>query len=734
MKVSLNWLNEFVDLKGITPAEIMSKFSLATAEIDGYEVKMPNIDGGVCAQIKTCKAVPGKKLSLLTVFDGKKDLQVICGAPNCRVGMKVIHANIGVKNIAGYDSHGMCLSGRELGISDDHDGIIELPDDAPVGQPLSAVLPDVYDTIFEIGNTAITNRPDLWGHYGIARELSVIFGRSLKPLSTVDLSIYDKLPQIPVTIENKRDCLSYGAIRVDSIKQKTTPLFMQTRLFYLGINSHGFLVDLTNYIMLETGQPNHSFDADKMGKISIGNVPPGQEFVTLKDQTVKTTPEMLFIKSDGKPVALAGVIGGKNSEIDARTKNCVFEFATFDAACVRKTATALGLRTDASSRFEKALDTNLNQMAAARMVYLIQQHDKAAKVVSAFSRAVSTETQEIKLTLDTQYVEKFCGIRFGWTAVAIRLAGLGFAPVLSGNELRVIVPTWRATKDVTCGADIIEEIVRTYGIDNIVPKAPKIEVHPVPQLPMLKLVRKIKDTLANKYGCSEVHTYLWSDTQSYMRVVNSCIKGLDWLRSEMAPSVLKVVEKNKADFDDIRIFEIAQVYEKNGEQKHLCIVVPDYRELANVLRVLFGCRFKLGGAKQSYLHPKNNALVTIGGKVVGFIGAVPTQNTAVAEVNLAALDLTEKSVVAKRISKYQKNTLDFTFVTKKAYGVVEEIFEKFIHPLNMGFRLKDVYNDSFTLQFTVGSFDRTLDSTDISDIWAKIIEHGRKNGLTLKQM
>jgi len=490
--------------------------------------------------------------------------------------------------------------------------------------------------------------------------------------------------------------------------------------------------------MLETAQPNHAFDARKVGKISIGNIKAGGEFTTLNDQVIKITDEMLFIKSDGKPVALAGVIGGKNSEINASTNDCVFEFATFDATNVRKTSTAIGLRTEASARFEKALDTHLNALAASRTIYLIQQHDKAAKIVSNFNRVSATETAEIKLTLDKNYVEKFCGLKFEWMGVAVRLAGLGFAPVSAGNEFRVIVPTWRATKDVTGPADVIEEIVRTYGFDNIVPAPPKVAVHPVAQLPMLKLVRSIKARLSRTYKMNEVHTYLWSDTQSDLRVINSCIKGVDWIRNKMAPSLLSVVEKNRANHSDIRIFEIGQVYSKeNGEGKHLCIVIQGgegaYKELADILRDMFDVNFKLGEASQPYLHPKNNAVVTIDGKKVGFIGIAPKHNAAVVEIYLNRLDLTPKMASAKRISKYQKNTLDFTFVTDKIYGDVQAVFESFNHPLNMGFRLKDVYENNYTLQFTVGSHEKTLDSTDINDVWTKIIEHGKKNGLKIKE-
>jgi len=739
MKISLNWLNEFVDLSGIDIKDIVSRYALTTAEIEGYEVKEPAIKGAVVGEIKTCEKVEGTKLFKLTVFDGKVTRQVICGAPNCKVGLKVAYANVGTKKIQGVESHGMCLGADELGIAAEHTTIIELCATTRVGAAIEEVLPDIRDIILEIDNKSITNRPDLWGHYGVARELSVIFNRPLKPLAVTDLSKFDNLPKVPVTIENKEDCYSYGAIRVDNITQDQLPIKMQIRLYYLDIGLHGFLVDLSNYVMLETGQPNHAFDAHKIGKISIGNVPAGEKLVTLKDQEVKATNNMLFIKSDGNPVALAGIMGGKNSEITNTTRECIFEFATFDAACVRKTAASISLRTDASTRFEKALDTNLNVTAAARTIHFIEQYDKTAKVVSNFNHVVSKQTQPIKLTVNKAYVEKFCGVKFDWNAVLLKLAKLGFEPTTVNDELFVVVPTWRATKDVTCPADVIEEIVRTYGYYNIVPTAPRVEVRPVKQLPMLKLVNRIKDVLSGKYCCNEVHTYLWSTEPSHLRVVNSAIKGCDWIRAEMAPSLLQVVEKNKVNHSDIRIFEIGSVYTGKNEEKHLCIVMPSYIELANCVRDLFGVKFNIGKAKQGYLHPKNNA--SFNG---GFIGIVPDKREiAVAEVNLEAVGLPRPSGARNdgravvRVSKYQKNYLNFTFETDKPYGDVEAIFEKFSHPLIMGFRLFDIFKKEekmcFTLEFTVGSYEKTLDSKDINDVWSKIIEFGRKNGLTLKE-
>ena len=748
MKVSLNWLNDFVDLKGINIKDIVSRFSLTTAEIEGYEEKgawvTPDI---VVAEIKTVNKIEGsKKLSKLTVFDGTKNHQVVCGAPNVRVGLKVVFAPAGIcvgelklerVKIAGVESQGMCLSARELGISNDHDGIIELGDTAKIGEPIIKIMPFIKDTIIEVDNKSITNRPDLWGHHGIARELATIFDLKLKDIQGENLETFSKLPAVPIKIENDL-CYSYGAIRVEGVTRKETPIEMQTRLFHLDINSHGFLVDLSNFIMLELGQPNHAFDARKVGSISVGQIT-GGTFTTLKDQQVKTTKDMLFIKSDGKAVGLAGIIGGKNSEIDETTKDCVFEFATFDPTNIRKTSTAIGIRTDASARFEKSLDTNLNKVAAERMVYLLKKYDAKASVASKFTFASTVETKPIKLQLEVAYVEKFCSIKFDWKKVSGKLAKLGFQPEINGGVLHVITPTWRATKDITTPVDVIEEIVRTYGYDNIMPIAPRAVVTPVNQPDIKLLANRIKEILAFVHRCQEVHTYIWSETPSDLKVVNSCVSGCDYIRESIAPSLLAVAEKNKLNFENIRIFEIGSIVRNGRECRHLGICIPDYKELADIIRDIFKVKFLIGKGREkfneNFLHPKSCASIIMANQNIGYIGKVVGKDCAIAEINLDMIDsqviLGNKNFTAP--SKYQKNRLDFTFNWDGEYGYIQEVFEKFKHPLNMGFRLKDIYNKSYTLEFTVGSYEKTLTAADINDIWSKIIEFGKKNNLTLKQ-
>ncbi|MCL2570327.1 MAG: phenylalanine--tRNA ligase subunit beta [Firmicutes bacterium] len=780
MKLSLNWLNEYVDLAGILPEKIVERLSMTTAEVEGFEVRGNHIKNIVVGEIVTCVPHPTSKKPLwkLTVNNGKNVVPVVCGAPNCRVGMKVAFAkvgavigdiNVGVANLAGEESHGMCCSGRELGISEDHDGIIDLiacvSGELVNGTPIEKVIP-VVDVIFEIDNKSLTNRPDLWGHYGIARELSVIFNKKLKKLPVADLEKYKDLPSVPVTIENAQDCYSFGAFKVENINRRVSPIWMQIRLFYCDISSHGFLVDLSNYIMLELGQPNHAFDASKIGKLSAGNVNSG-EFTTLKDQVIQIKPHHLFIKSDGKPVSLAGIMGGANSLICPTTRDVVFEFATFNPTTIRKTSSELGIRSDSSTRYEKGLDTNLNREGAARVIKILLENDKSACVVSSFNHQVASATKGGTIRLSKAYLERFCGQSFNYADVKRSLKGLGFEPVITKNEIVVTTPTWRATKDINIPVDIIEEIVRTFGYDNIVPRAPRVELAPVEPLARLERMNLLKNLLVSKYALNEVHTYIWNDTKalktikvetpSYLKITNSVTPGMENIRCEILPSLLNVVSKNKGK-ESIRIFESGKTYKNGVEFTYVGIVLGSrkkesselYTELAHLLNDVLGTlgyrvSYEIGKAGKAYMHPKNNADVLTNGKMSAKIGIIhptvqdaidPKLNMAIAQINMEFLPEMGAETKQNVTSKYPKTTLDFTITTDKIYSNLERVFDGFKHELNMGYRLKDVYvrdNDevSYTVQFTIGSLDRTLTGEEINATWFQIVEHGRKNGFVV---
>ena len=275
----MNWISDFVDFTGLDKIKLINQFSLSTAEVENeIFFKGSDISGIVVAEIKSVLPHPeSNKLHLLKVDAGDGELtDVVCGAPNVREGMKTAFAKVGAKigeieiaprKLAGYTSNGMCCSEKEIGISDDNSGIMDITDDAPNGTDLKELY-EIDDIIFEVDNKSLTNRPDLWGHYGIAREFAALSGRPLKPLDCVDLSEYSNLPQLDVKIEDKA-CHRYSALQVENINRNVSPVNMRIRLFYCGMRAINFLADLTNYLMLEMGQPMHAFDSRKVEKIRI---------------------------------------------------------------------------------------------------------------------------------------------------------------------------------------------------------------------------------------------------------------------------------------------------------------------------------------------------------------------------------------------------------------------------------------------------------------------------------
>jgi len=595
----------------------------------------------------------------------------------------------------------------------------------------------------------------LWGHYGIARELSVIFDRPLKTIDTAVVHTYDNLPTLSVKIENA-NCLSYGAIKVTNLGGVVSPDVMQNRLYKLGHNSHGFLVDLTNYVMFAFGNPLHAFDANHVDKISIGTVTAGTQFTTLKDNVVTATKEMLFIKSNGKPVALAGVMGGKNSEITDTTADAVFEVATFDASNIRRTSVAVGIRSDASMRYEKALDPELNWLAAAEILRLIGEYAPQAQVQSAFTRVTSAaaEQKPLQITVTRKMLNSFTGVDFSKEDPMItrKLTALGFSPKVDADKIVVTVPSWRRWKDITTPADVIEEIIRNYGYQNIAPVAPLVEIAPAACEPNAAAKDTLKDLLAWKYAFSEVHTNIWYDTKSlkrlgitapsYATVANPFNKDDDQIRSTMLPSMLTVTSLNKNQ-TNVRVFEIGRVINQDGtESEHLSGVAVglDYKTLSEMVTALFEhlgvqITYQLQQTDADFWHPTNHAQILHGKEVVGVIGIVHPQVMSDAvgfEIDLSLLNF--QNVVKEHapiLSKFPKTELDFTFVWKDTYADLDWIWNQYHNPLVTRRVLKAVYGNKFTFTFTVSSTEKTLDKAEINKIHQEILDFAARNNVQL---
>ncbi|MBO7179037.1 MAG: phenylalanine--tRNA ligase subunit beta, partial [Clostridia bacterium] len=465
MFVSINWIKEYVDLSGLDIKKLIESFTLATAEVEDIIVKGEDIKNVVVGEILSIENHPNsKKLHLLKVDGGDRVYDVVCGAPNVRENMKIAFVKAGGRvpagditkaTVAGFESEGMCCSAFELGLSDDKSGLMEIDVDAPNGTDLKEIYP-IDDIIFEVDNKSLTNRPDLWGHYGIAREFSALAGRELKPLNLSDLA-YNGDEKIKVTVERPDLVYRYSCVKMDNITKNTSPLSLQIRLYYCGMRGINLLADLTNYIMLEMGQPTHAFDGNKIDEIKIGTPEENCKFTTLDNTERDITTDTLLIKNATTPVAIAGIMGGLDSEIVGDTNSVVLECANFDGVSVRKSSSRLGLRTDASARYEKMLDPEMTVTAAKRFAFLLQSIDDGAKVASLLTDEYVRKYPEINISFDKAYVDKYTGIDISEERILKTLTALGFKVEKNGEDFNVKVPSFRATKDVTIKADIIEE-------------------------------------------------------------------------------------------------------------------------------------------------------------------------------------------------------------------------------------------------------------------------------------
>jgi phenylalanyl-tRNA synthetase beta chain len=387
MRLSIDWLADHVDLGGLAPAELGELFTLHVAEVDAVVEPWPGVR---IARVERVRPHPNAdKLRLVTVDAGDGAIEVVCGAPNVAEGQRVCFAPAGTTlpgglelkkaKIRGVESAGMVLSERELGLSDEHEGILVLADDAPVGAPARTVLPG-GGAVIEIDNHGITNRPDLWGHYGAAREFAAILERDLRPLDLGE-SVPGDGPQVEVSVEAPDLCPRYLGWVIGGISVGPSPEWLQQRLEAAGQRPINNVVDLTNYIQLECGQPLHAFDRRQIarGRIVVRRAREGERVTTL-DGVVRTLPVGACVIADPeRAVAVAGVMGLENSEVSDDTTEIVLEVANFEMSSIRGTAKALGLRTESAARFEKGLDPEVVPAAARRFQKLLRDVCPAAR-------------------------------------------------------------------------------------------------------------------------------------------------------------------------------------------------------------------------------------------------------------------------------------------------------------------------------------------------------------------
>ena len=786
MLLSMNWISDFVDLTGLDRMQLISRFSLSTAEVENEIFEMgKELSGVVVGQILSVENHPSsKKLHLLKVDCGRAEpVDIVCGAPNVRVGMKTALATLGAnvdgiviepRDLAGCTSYGMCCSEKEIGISAENNGIMDILEDVANGTDIKELY-DIDDIIFEVDNKSLTNRPDLWCHYGIAREFAALAERELKLPEVTDLSVYNNLPAIDMKIEDPL-CQRYSCLRFENIKVNVSPVNMRIRLFYCGMRSINLLADLTNYLMLELGQPMHAFDSRKVESIRIRRFDKPFVFRTLDGIDRNIDENTLMVCNGDKPVAIAGIMGGYDSEIVDDTHTLSLESATFNSVSIRKSTVRLSHRTDASMRYEKSLDPELTVYAIARFVKLLKEIDPGIEIVSSLTDEYAYKYETVVLDFNKQYVDRYTGIEIDNEAIIKTLSSLGFKVTNNGDDFSVVVPSWRATKDVTIKADIIEEITRIYGYDNF-----DIHTAYAPMYPLRHSIEKIdedkiKDILVKKYSLHEIQSYIWAysdeykalgmDVEDNIKLINSTNPNIETIRRSIVPTQLCQMKYNTSYSSEFGLFETGRVVlglDENNlcvEKKKLCITlfskIKDtetlFFELRNVLCVLADdikhtqLAFKSVEAQHSYQHIKNNFEVVAGDVVLGQIGVVhPSVCKKIdkkASIVYAEIDISDfaniinNSISYEETSKFPGIEIDLTFISDSFLPISKAISmdtSGLVSKVSVVGTYFDDSGKSITVRILFAHKERTLTSAEVKEVVDVIVNELDSEGVSLKQ-
>ena len=772
MLISCNKLKSHIkNPEDIDWLNIWDTFTLRTAEVEKVTVKGDTFDNVVVGEIKECIPHPNSDhMHILQVDYGDKEpIQVVCGANNVRVGLKTAYIKVGghidgmeikARPLRGILSNGMCCSGRELGISDDHNGIIEAPDDWVVGTDIKDYLP-VRDIIVEIDNKSLTNRPDLWGHYGIAREICAITNHELLPLDI--LEIENNKEDLNIVIKDDNLCYRYTGLKIDNIKNNKTPLEMQIFLFYVGMRSISLLVDLTNVLMMELGTPMHAFDARVVKNIEVGLANEGDIYTTLDGVERSLTSDMLMIKNGDQYFGIAGVMGGLDSEILPDTTSIFLESACFHAASIRRTATNLGLRTEASARYEKSLDPNMTDLAIKRLAYLLKEQNPDMVIASNLTDIYPRKLKEEQIILDKKTLSIYMGRTLEDEEVKNILEKLGFKVEIENNYYDVTVPTFRATKDIKIKEDLIEEIARIYGLENFIPKPLKLDLTVKEHETIFNQEYEVKRLLAEKYNMHEVHSYIWYDTDllKELNIEKDNIKILgketnNILRDDLSLSLMNIVRENFKNYANFKIFEIGTVINNNSNKRVLSIILTDketnleniYNEAKNIVKYIFKVlknkevTFTNNVNELPYYNDTLGKMINVDENKIGQINVLTKSCTnklskkkAIVTIDIdfdKYVTLPKEEILSKEISKYPEVELDYTIILEdKKYEDLKEVLKTFLSKLIRSYRLVEVYENKYMIRYTLGSDFKTLEQKDLQTFKDRFIKHIKDNGLKI---
>ncbi len=768
MKFSYNWIRELVEDLDCSPAALEKLITMKTAECEGIERSGELLERACAARVESVEPIPGSHNVKAAVDAGRYGrVTVVCGAPNCRVGIVTAYAPVGKKVIDGIESDGMLASGAELGVNRDHAGIIEI--DSQVGAPLAGCLPD---SVLEIDNKSITHRPDLWGHLGMAREVAAILGRKLKDPVRLDL-----LPEGPaavdIQIEDLTLCPRYSALVFDNVTVRPSPLWLQSRMTAIGLNPINNIVDMTNFIMAELAQPMHAFDADLLhgDTIFIRPAAPGERYVALNDEEYTLNPANLVIADAAGAIALGGVIGGQRSAIGEKTRRVVLESANFQASSIRKTSSAIKLRTDASMRFEKAQDPANTIRGLARAIELLHEIAPGMRLVGGVADQMREIPPPPPIRLPLDWLERKLGRSIEPAEVRRILESLEFG--VAQPEPRVFsvtVPSWRATKDVSIKDDLVEEVGRMVGYDSIAPTAPLVAAAVPPGNPERAFQHQVRGIFADQ-GFTEVYNYSFIgeedarafgfDPAAHVRVSNPIASDQVLLRMSLLPGIRKNILENSKHRESFRLFEIGVEIHRRAEGlpdeiPHLMAVLYDRQGdgAAGLAEIRRAAECLMPGAQASpaearpYEHPVRSAAILWRGETVG--RAFELHPSLVESGRAAVLDLDLRLVRALSagdlkyapIRRYPSSAFDLSVVAapRECVGDLQSAMASFAGPLLDSIEFVRQYSGppleagqkSVSFRLTVGSPERTLSSEEAGEIRARIIDGMRARGYELR--
>ena len=787
MKLSTNFVKDYVDID-VDLKTLAEDMTGVGNEYDSAE-KLINATNLVVGEVIECEMHPDSDhLHVCKVNVGNEVLQIVCGAPNVRKGLKVIVALVGAElpgdfkikagKIRGVESNGMLCSIAELGLDskflkpEDKEGIHELPETAVPGEdPIKLMGMD--DGVIDFELTA--NRGDLLSILGMAYEIGAIYDKKVKD---IDLSYNQSNEDInnSFKVNVKTDnCSIFLAKRVENVVIKESPTFIKNRLIASGIRPINNVVDISNYVMLEVGQPLHYYDADTLnGCLEVRMAEENEKLTTLDDVERTLSNEDIVISDGKKAIGLAGVMGGADTEITENTKNIMIESAIFDNVKIRKTSKEI-LRSEASNRFEKGLDPNRTYMAIERSCHLLEKYADA-KIVGGLVKYDTTSLEDTKIDVSLEKVNRVLGTTISKEDVLNVFRKLAFECEVNGDKITVSVPKRRI--DISIEEDLIEEVGRIYGVNNIEGKLPSL---PLKQGSYNKTLRNIRNKMID-LGLNETLSYILvndkeatkytTDNVEIVKLLDPMTEERNTLRYSMIPSLVKIYEYNKARSQkDVSIFEIGKGFykkdEQYGENLKLCALMTGERylsvkskqvdfydikgvaeELLDYLGYAGRYSFVVKDELPKEFHPYQTAQISVNNDVVGIIGKLhpncTKDNVYVLEINLDKL-LEKKTgkMKYKEISKFPSVKKDLAVVIDEDI-TSEEIakqIKKLAGNLLLGSKIFDVYTGenieenkksiAYSLEF--GAADRTLTDDEINAILEKIIAGLEKQGAIIRK-